>query len=639
MGRLLAGLLLSVFLLPLVGRTQIDTVLTTVEVEVSAAKISRQSQGSFIQKIESRELALHQSANLTDLLSNAAGLFFKSYGQGGLATSSMRGGGAGHTSVLWNGFNLQNPMNGVADFSLFPVWLADEVSLQFGGGSSLQGSGVLGGVVFIEDESRFGEGAKAGAGLTAGSFGEWRQFGRASLSGERAAGSLKFIHQQAKNDFPVLGKKGLRQVSAETEQWAFSQNNSIKINEKQKLETFAWLQKIDRNIPPSLTENDPRARQEDAALRLGAEWSRLGDRQVTKIKAGNFREQLLFFSDLVDSARSHSNTWIAEGEHAFFWKDNQVLRVGLNLTQQAATTKEGGSHERFRSALFASWQRDYFSKKMSLSADARQEWVDDAFISPVGSLAAVWRTGRRFHLHGRLSRNFNLPTFNDLYWLDGFARGNPNLQPESAWGQEIGLHYERRSPVWRIASQLTLFNNFAKDWILWAPSGNIWQPENKRNVWARGLEHFLEISRGRSDSNAVQTALRLSWSLTKSTVEKIYGQEDPGLIGKQLIYTPVLNGSASFSIFYKKYFLTLRQLGAGRRFTTTDNSPFNALPAYQLSALCIGKAWPLGSGNLQAQLSIENLWNVDYQAIAARPMPGRHFRLEATWQFFGKKAP
>lgn len=625
--------------LPSLAASQTDTTLTTVEVEVSASRISRKSPGSFIRVLQKQALEQHQSGDLTGLLSGEAGLFFKTYGQGSLSTSSLRGGGASHTSILWNGFNLQNPMNGVADFSLFPVWLMDAVSVQAGGGSSLQGSGVLGGVVFIENIAPLEAGTRAGAGLSLGSFGERRQFGKLSLSGKHLAGNFNLIHQQAQNDFPIRKKGGLRQVDGAFEQWAFSQNNTLRINDKQKLETYAWWQKTSRQIPPSLTENNAHAKQEDGTLRLGADWTCLANQSLTKVRAGYFREDILFFSDLVDSAVSYSDTWIAELEQAFFWRGDQVLRAGLNLTRQTANTAESGRHDRSRLALFASWQRNFFNKKLNLSASARQEWVDEGFIPLVGSVGAEWRVARFLKFHSRLSKNFNLPTFNDLYWRDAFAIGNPALKPETAWGQELGFRIERGKGALHISSQLNFFNSLTKDWILWSPKGAIWQPENKRSVWARGLEHLLDFRYRGRDSSGLQASLRLSWSLTRSTVEKVYGSHDPTLLGKQLLYTPLFNGSAGAGLTYQTYFLSWQHIFTGRRFTTTDNSRYNALPFFQVSDLSLGKNWQFRSFHLRVQATVGNLFNTDYQAIASRPMPGRHFRLEAVCEFSGKKVP
>jgi iron complex outermembrane receptor protein len=628
-----AFMLLFGFLLSFPVKSQTDTTLLLKQVEVKASKITQKSPGSFIQTLRKELLAIHPSGSLNQLLSGGAGLFFRTYGQGSLATSTVRGGGANHTAILWNGFNLQNPMNGVADFSLFPVWLTNEVSIQLGGGSSLQGSGVLGGVVFIDNRAALKQDVEGTIGSTIGSFGEFRQYGKLSLGGNRMAGALNILHQQADNDYPLPGQNSPRQVNAGNNQWAISQNNTLKINEKQKLSSFLWWQKSGRDIPPSLVETNSHARQEDEVARLGLEWSRLGNRSLTKARAGYFNEKLLFFSDWIDSTESRSATWMAEVEQAFFHRKNHILRAGLNFTRQQAETIETGNRQRTRMGLFASWRRDLMDEELTLSLDGRQEWVDDGFIPPVGAAGIEWQLHPAWSVHGRVAKNFNLPTFNDLYWKDAYSGGNPDLKPETAWGQEAGLGLHREIRRVQITSRLTLFNNQVKNWILWAPNGNIWQPQNLRTVRARGLEHFVEISRRSADSTTLFTMLRFNWSYSRSTVEKIYEQHDPNQIGKQLIYTPSLNAGVLFTMDYRQFNFYLQHIITGKRYTSPENDEASALPSFQTSDLGLGKTWRLLKGQLRTQLTIGNVFNVDYQAIAFRPMPGRHFRVDVVYGF------
>ncbi len=628
--------ILLFFLFPIFLFGQIDTVITTVQAEVKAGRISKISSENTLQVVDSQAIVTQATSNLTELLAGEAGFFFKTYGQGSLGTSTLRGGGASHTAILWNGFNLQNPMNGVTDFSLYPVWLMDEVSVQRGGGSSLQGSGAVGGAVFIEDEVEFADGLKVKLGGTAGSFDDFRQFGAVSASGERLAGQVKFFHQTATNDFPLPGKNGLRQQNASLESWLVSQNNSLKINAKQKLESFLWLQKTGRNIPPSITEANAHARQEDDIARLGLAWSRVGDRSVTKARAAYLGEQILFFSDVVDSSESRSRTWTGEVEQAFFMKKNSVLRAGLNFTQQQAETRETGRQSRTRMALFASWQQFFLDEKLTWTADARQELTDGKPIPLVASsgvdvkLSPVWKA------HTRISKNYNLPTFNDLYWQDAFAKGNPGLEAETAWGGELGAGFNKKMNRLNLETGLTAFSSHVKNWILWAPSGNLWSPENKRTVWARGVEGSVVARHDRVEQDFSLSG-HVHWSLTRSTVEKIYNEDDPALLGKQLIYTPVSNGRAGLSVFFKKNQLSYRHQFTGKRYTTTDNREGDALDAFQTGSLALGRSFRFSGVAAHFQFSIFNLWNAEYQPIAARPMPGRHFRLEARFEFSTKK--
>ena len=56
-----------------------------------------------------------------------------------LSTISFRGTGAGHTSVIWNGVNINQPTIGQTDFSLFPVFAFDDIRIFYGASSSIFG--------------------------------------------------------------------------------------------------------------------------------------------------------------------------------------------------------------------------------------------------------------------------------------------------------------------------------------------------------------------------------------------------------------------------------------------------------------------------------------------------------------------
>lgn len=65
-------------------------------------------------------LTLRQAAtgNLPQLLATLPSLSFKQYAPGGLATPALRGTGAGHTQVYWEGLPLNSSMLGQQDLAL-----------------------------------------------------------------------------------------------------------------------------------------------------------------------------------------------------------------------------------------------------------------------------------------------------------------------------------------------------------------------------------------------------------------------------------------------------------------------------------------------------------------------------------------
>ena len=85
--------------------------------------------------------------NLSDFLSGNTSLYIKDYGGGGLKSVSFRGLGPAHTSVLWEGIRIDNPMLGQSDFALLPFDFVDNISVYYGGNPSSFGNRGSGGSV------------------------------------------------------------------------------------------------------------------------------------------------------------------------------------------------------------------------------------------------------------------------------------------------------------------------------------------------------------------------------------------------------------------------------------------------------------------------------------------------------------
>ncbi|MDV7399099.1 TonB-dependent receptor, partial [Arthrospira platensis SPKY1] len=85
----------------------------------------------------------------------------------------------------------------------------------------------------------------------------------------------------------------------------------------------------------------------------------------------------------------------------------------------------------------------------------RQELVDGAFTPIAPSLGLERPLTNWLSLKARFSRNYRLPTFNDLYWQPG---GNPDLLAESGWSQEAtaAARIKIRRQQWQLS--LTGFN-------------------------------------------------------------------------------------------------------------------------------------------------------------------------------------
>lgn len=589
------------------------------QAEVISTRVEKYGLGQVVQEFDSTDLLLQNGAGLDDLLAAQSTVFIKSYGAGSLASPASRGTGFGHTAVLWNGFNLQSPLNGGIDFSLLPMELTDEVKLQQGGSGALYGSGAIGGVVHLQQKASNATGLHGALGFNVGSFSRLGQQLKLSYGTKKWMGDFRVLHDQAKNNFP-FGENNNRavQTNAELRQWAFTQHNQFILKDNQLLKTWAWVQTTDRQVPPNRIQNNTNAEQRDSSFRFAAEWQRFGQQHNQKLRAAWLDERFEFTSDLQAPDPTRSKSLITEFENDWNINEQQQLLTGINYTNEVgiAPTIFASQVQRNRIAAFVSY-RQAFAKWQTI-VNLRQEIVVNASSPFTGSFALKSPEVNGWMFETQVSKNYKLPTFNDLYWTGSQARGNEQLQAEQSWSMEGSLTYQIPDKAYQWSSRLTGFNILVNDWILWVPqTSGVWQPDNLRKVWSRGIEATTTYARSFDQWSCSTTLL---YQYNPATNQRVYAGATQAL-EKQLIHVPLHTARAHLKLKYRKSQLIYRHQYTGSRFTTSDN--LSQIAPYQLGDLIFLQSISVRKNECQLQVRLENIWNTSYEVLRYRPMPGR----------------
>lgn len=609
------------------------------DVVIAAQGRSAFASGLKTQQLDSATMARYGAADLATLLGQEGPLFIKTYGPGGLASSSFRGAGADHTAVLWNGFDLGSPMNGQVDLSLIPVGVADQVSIQYGGSSALWGSGAVGGSVQLSSRPVFGRGCTAGAGVSFGSFGDRRQRVHLGLSKQRWSTSIGLYNTGSRNDFEFrnMDRPGAplqRQGNAAYKQRGLLSENYLRINGRQQISLRYWLQRNEREVPATLLQAAGTAHQEDGSHRATAEWNRTGDRSSTAVRAAFFDEQLQWYGAATDSGSfSHSRTLITEAEEFLRLPRRRYVSIGLNNTwAQARADGYPDRPQRNRTALFASLGLGSAEDRWRTTISLRQEVMDGKAVPFVGSVGSEYGVLPGLRAKASASRVYRVPTFNDLYWTPG---GNPGLLPESGFSGELGLAVDRKiTQVLSIQGEGTLFQRTMENWIIWLPQGAFWSPLNLMRVWSRGAE----LAGGLSWKHAHTTAkLEVMTNYVVSTNQRATSANDAS-VGKQLIYVPMYSGHGKLSLGRKQFLATAGVHYTGYRYTSSDNHDFLA-PYILVDASLSWRFAARGKyvGSLMVQGS--NLLDESYQVMLGRPMPLRNFSIGIDLRFNSPEQP
>lgn len=599
------------------------------EVVVVAPRLVGLNIGARSQVVDSAAFARHRTADLGALLTNESSIFIKSYGLGSLATTAFRGGSANHTAVLWNGFNIGSPMNGLLDLSLVPVLAANDMRIEHGGATALWGSGAVGGTIHLNNLPRFGRGPYVEVGTSVGSFGDRRQQVSAALGHARWSASVALYHTTARNDFGYAvdgGDAVRRQENAQLEQRGALMQVHHQLNAAQRVSIGYWYQFSDRGIPPTLQQVSSTAEQRDESHRLTAAWQYTARRSMVHVRSAWFQEGLQWLPFGDTAVDSRSRTAIGEAEWRFRPGRGHLFIAGLNATHAAA--RSGGytdAPQQLRTALFGAYTYTARNERWSASASARQERMDMRFVPFTANIGAQIRLLPGTQLKASASKLYRVPTFNELYWVPGGVR---DLLPESGHGAEVGLALDRKIGRASVKGEVTTYSRTMDQWIIWLPGPAYWSPQNVLQVWSRGVEAGAEVVVlvGRS-----KVSFALNTDHVVSTNQRAKSSDDAS-VDKQLIYTPMYSGRGRIGVQHGRFSAACIAMYTGYRYTSTDNrsflEPFTVANAWLAYALRTGKR-----GSLSVDVQCNNLFDARYQVIADRPMPLRHYRVGVRYQF------
>jgi iron complex outermembrane receptor protein len=610
---------------------QKDSAVSLEGITVSApGRVREFGTGSKIVNLDSFALLPGRYTTLADILSLQSQVFIKSYGPGGIATSSFRGASAAHTAVLWNGFNLQSPMHGEFDFTLAPAFMLDDVSLQYGGVGALYGSGAVGGAVNMRQ--RIDEpGVHGTVMIQSGSYGHSAYGVKAGLGGTQSGGVIRIYRQSARNDFEydntaLAGSPKVKQTNSGMEQTVVSATGRV-AGSAGSLEIHAWAQAVGREVPPLMINTSSIASQADKNLRLAAEWKHDVKGTTVAVRQAYLWE-LLGFEDpnALVSGLSISRSSVSEAELIASIKRGWMLNAGVNNTFVTATSNGyPGQLSMNRLGLFASLKNTSLLRKTAMTVGVRQEWVSTGQAVPCPFAGVEWRPLHGMKIHGLASTSYRVPTFNNLYWTPG---GNPDLKPERGYSQEAGFSFgSAASRNFKVSFSLTGFNRMIEEWIIWLPQAGYWTPRNIRTVWSRGGEGMMRLTCKRGAWHFSGTS-QVNYIL--STNHRVKDVNDASA-GRQLIYTPRLSHQHELRMARGNLFVAYNHSYTGVRFTTADHTEW--LDPYQYATLLAGYTLRYTRADITLHFKINNLWSSKFQAVQWRPVPPANYLLTLLFQF------
>ena len=571
------------------------------------------------QKIETNEEVQGLSEGLDQIISNYSQAHVRSYGIGSSASIGLRGTSAAHTQVYWNGMNINSPTHGQSDISLIPAFFFDEMELSHSSSSLTQGAGGIGGNIRLQNKNISRDGWNMRYNQSYGSYNNHKNRLKASYGNGKVQGRVRLYRHTAENNFEYQNITRHGEPTEQLENASMAQHGamaetSININENSNISGNFWFFDSNRELPRPMTVRNNDEEQADRSYRSVVNYEYHDDNRRFTAVSGYINDYLLYENRLSDIySETFVSRWFNRADYLHSSGDWD-FGGGINAELNEASTE--GYPDGVRRDLVSGHARTgyHFDENMNIGLVVRQE-LNSSELSPVLPGASfTWRFLDRkatITLNMQASRNYRLPSLNDLYWKPG---GNPDLGPEISEQAETGVTYRQSilNGNLQLKNRLNVFYNDVENRIVWEPgvTGN-WEAKNFKKVNSRGVENHLTA---RFSVNSVTSGFRAVYGYTEATT-----QAD----GNQLIYMPFHTLRTSLFSEWQDWQISLTSTYTGKQYLNTGNTRY--LPGYELLHAGLSKGFALYGIQFRGGANVRNITNKNYQTIAHRPMPGRHF--------------
>ncbi len=588
---------------------QQDSIQKLQEVIVSDLNLKPFSKSKNLIAISDTIIKKNQPS-LTSLLNYNTTIYFKENGLGMVSSPSFRGTTAQQTAVIWNGININSQLLGQTDFNTVSVRDFNSISVRAGGGSTIYGTGAIGGSIHLNTDLRFENDISNDLLLNYGSFQTFGFNNKTIISNTNLSLNFSISRNQSRNDYDYLDTDS-KNKNGQFENSSLNVGFGYKLNATTIFKIYSQYYESDRNFSGTVY-SDSNSKNIDLNTRNLFSWEYQNSKLTSTLKLAHLSEQYKYFQNFSFASFETSKVETEIINYNFGYKLNSKIQTNaiLEYSNIKGFGNNIGVNSRVSKITSFFWKHQIL-KKVYYDFSLRKEFTSSLESPILFSIGLESKLKSFYTLRMNVSKNFRVPTFNDLYWISG---GNPNLKPEKSLQTEIN----NELVFGKFNLKINAFYNKMEDLIRWIPTNGNWSPENVNNVSIYGLENILNF---RTKINKHNFDLNTSYAYTIS---------ENSDTKKQLTFVPFHKFNINFEYAFKKLGFNYQHLYNGYVFTLSDNQDF--LKGYQVANIGIdydfgtNKTYKIGFQTL-------NIWNENYQSVPSRPLPGRNYSLTLNFKF------
>lgn len=627
--------------------------------EVTATRMLQGiSTATPVQRIGHDDLRRRGITDTGDAFRRLAGVNLRDYGgAGGLKTVSVRGLGATHTAVAYDGLCVSDTRQGQIDLQRFNIDHLEGIELQtLDAGQLLCPVRNLAAALINLQALRtdtLQRGFHGKVLLKQASFGTWN----ALLSGQVRMGRHTFVSGNANcffahNNYPFVVENGVATTRLHRTnsrmQAAGAEANMCHLLPSGKIEGKMFFQHNHRRLPGQVVlyvnENNERLTEQNTfgQLRWTQQW---GNWEV--FAAGKYNWQKSYYIDIKDQypggvlrQNYRQGEIYATAGAAYRFLPNLQAAYATDYTFATLQSNQKTDNDVNRHSWLQSLSVQWITPRLNITArgllhlyrNHRNEQVAARNVTrTTGSIAASYKVVQRplnLYLRAGVKTGFRMPTFTEAYF---YHLGEPNLQPERTRQFNLGCTLHHTPTRWWPLLALTAdtYYNKVSNRIVSVPYNLfIWRTVNMGDVRSTGLDLVLESRWKPYTGHLLVLSANYSYQYAEDRTTP-----SSDTYGNQLAYTPLHHGGASLAWENPWLSAVAHTTYASERWSTNEHLPTTQLPRYAEWGFGLYRTFSLKYLQIEARADLINAFNHRYEIVRRYPMPGRAYRVACTLTF------
>ena len=649
-------------MLSLCAVAQTDTITSRIHQldEVTVTESRRQhtlTSTAPIRLLDRGDMLTMGVTDMADALHRLPGITLRDYGgAGGMKTVSVRGFGAKHTGVSYDGVMISECQSGEIDLSRYSLDNVEHLMLTIGDNDDIfiparQASTPA--ILHIQTLRMPDNDLNPHltTQIKAGSFGYVSPFVRYHQNiSDRFGISVVGEYTYAENDYPYDIKNGTviqhdRRTHNRMNQGHAELDFIYHINKVNTLTGKLYYYDNDRQLPgqvhyyTNVSGESLRDRNAFGQLLYQTRW---GDQLSMKVHAKYNWNASVYQDVLAPNAANDASYWQREyyASAALLYVPTECL--AFDYSADYSYNNLNGSSWRtivgkpYRHTVLQSATAKYHTRRLTLTGRLLYSlYLNDNTegtsarnmrrLSPSVSLSYKVLSDRDLFVRTSYKNIFRSPTFNESYY---FHYGSSDLLPESTDQLNLGATYQYHTSAFTLQTSLDGYYNRVKDMIVAVPFNMfVWTCINVGKVRVLGAEATARADYALNDRHH----LLLTGNYSYQQAEDRTNDQSP-YYGNQIAYVPRHTGSISVGWENPWVSLSLHGSGVSSRWANNQHYHDTLIDGYWDTGITAWHTFRWGNQSLEARFDLKNIFDRQYEIVRFYPMPGRSWQLSVKYQ-------